>query len=572
MPKMHGYQYIAEFFKGTGTTHLFLMPANLWRTLIELEGSSITPVLAHSEKSAAYMADGYAKASGRPGIVITQGGPGATNLAAGLADAYQACSPVIALTEADPPSVVRTNSYQEVVAHFEDVTKYTAEVGTIDRLPDMLAQAFREATAGAPGPVHLAIQRPAELGEADLPEPFVDQRFTHYPAFRLEPEPAAVQEAARLLNEAERPVIIAGGGAMASGAWDEVRQLAEMLSIPVATSLSGKGVIPENHPLALGLTGLYSRGCTTRVVRSADLVLFVGVHGGSQVTNNFTAPRPGTPVIHIDINPAQIGKNYPVRVGLAGDARTTVGRLVEALEAVPDKAPKTEWANEAHQRVREWLGEWEPWLSSDAVPIRDERLCRELTEFLPRDALVVSDTGYSGAWAGAFLEMRSAGKNFIRCEGSLGWAFPAAMGVKCALPDRPVVCWTGDGGLYYHLTELETALRYGINTVTIVRNNGALLQEAHSLEIRYGAEKYHVPQFRPMNFAQVAQAMGAFGVRAEKPSEIRGALEKAVAAGRPALRPRAVLHARLAEPLTVPVFAWLALPLGLGVETRRSLS
>ncbi|MFQ5879833.1 MAG: thiamine pyrophosphate-binding protein [Dehalococcoidia bacterium] len=535
MPKMRGYEYVAEFFKRTGASHIFLVPTNLYASLVELEGSDITRVLCHSEKAAAYMADGYAKASGRPGIVIVQGGPGGTNVLAGLAEPWQACSPVVVFTRGQPFDRTYTDSYQEVKADFAPVTKYNAQVNAIHRIPDMFRQAFREATSGVPKPVHLEVQPDAELAEADLPEPFVEERFTRYPAFRPEPEADAVQEAARALLEAERPVIVAGGGAVVSGAWDEVTQLAEMLSIPVATSPSGKGIIPETHPLALGVCGAYSRGCATRVVNMADLVVFVGAHGGGQVTNNFTAPRRGTPVIQIDINPGQIGKNYPAKVGLTGDAKVTVQRLMEALEAMPSKAPKSEWADEARRLVREWLNEWEPWLSSNAVPIRDERLCRELSDCLPRNTLVVCDTGYSAAWSGAFLEMRTAGKNFIRCEGSLGWAFPAALGAKCGAPQRPVLCFNGDGGIWYHIGELETAVRYGINIVTIVRNNHALLQDTHHLDVNYGGRGHILSEFVPMNFARLAEDMGAFGVRVEQPQEIRPAVEAAFASGKPAV-------------------------------------
>lgn len=536
MPKMRGYQYISEFFRRTGASHIFLVPTNLYHSLAQLEGSGIARVLCHSEKAAAYMADGYAKASGRPGIVVVQGGPGGANVLSGLAEPWQACSPVVVFTRGQPFDRTYTDSYQEVRADFSPVTKYNAQVNTIERLPDVFRQAFREATAGVPKPVHVEVQPSLEAAEADLPEPFIEERFTRYPAFRPAPEPEAVQEAARALLEAERPVIVAGGGAIVSGAWDEVTQLAEMLSIPVATSLSGKGIISETHPLALGVCGAYSRGCATRAVNMADLVIFIGAHGGGQVTNNFTAPRRGTPVIQIDINPAQLGKNYPLRVGLVGDAKVAVRQLVEALEARPDRAPKSEWAAEAQRLVREWLNEWQPWLSSDAVPIRDERLCRELSDCLPRDALVVCDTGYSAAWAGAFLEMRHAGKNFIRCEGSLGWAFPAALGAKCGASERPVLCFTGDGGLWYHIGELETAVRCGINSVTVVRNNAALIQDTHHLDVNYGGlSREALSKFTGVNFAKLAEDMGAFGVRVERPEEIRPALAAAFAAGKPAL-------------------------------------
>src|SRR5439155_15031809 len=216
----------------------------------------------------------------------------------------------------------------------------------------------------------------------------------------------------------------------------------------------GKGTIPDTHPLSVGVIGTYSRWCANRVVADADLVFFIGSRTGSQPTNNWKLPAPGTTVLQLDIDPAQIGRNYPATVGLLGDARGTLRRLVDSVDAAE---PHTGWAQQAQSVVAEWRAEVAPLRSSDAVPIRPERICRELTDFLPHDAVVVSDTGHSGIWTGTMIDLMHASQRYIRCAGSLGWAFPAALGVKCALPDQPVFCFCGDGGFYYHLAELETA-------------------------------------------------------------------------------------------------------------------
>lgn len=535
---MSGGRFIAEMCSGYGVTHVFFVEAILRQTLMEMETLGIRRVLAHSEKAAAYMADGYARMSRRPGVCMAQS-VGAANLAAGLQDAYLALSPVIAITGRQQPISQYRNAYQEVLHYplFEPVTKYNVNVDTIEQLPYLLRQAFREATSGPPRPVHLDLMgnigQVIDFTEADM-EVIVEKPFTHYPSNRPEPEDQRVREAARVLEKAKRPVIVAGGGAIASQAGPEVVELAEMLSIPIATSLNGKGTILENHPLSLGLVGSYSRWCANRIVSEADLVLFIGSHTGDQVTNYWKVPVPGTPVIQIDIDPSELGRNYPNTVALMGDAKVTVRRLIGHLSPEAGK----EWAEYAQNVVKEWQDEQEPLCSSDAVPIRPERLCRELTEALPSDSVLVSDTGYSGIWTGAMVYLTHPEQRYIRASGSLGWAFPASLGAKCAAPDRPVVCFTGDGGFWYHLSELETAVRCGIKTVTVVNNNHCLSQCSEGVNRAYGdrpGKREEIYKFREVNFARIAQEMGCLGLRVEQSGEIAEALKKALVANIPAV-------------------------------------
>jgi len=537
--KMSGGRFIAETCKGYGITHVFFVEAILRGVLVEMEDLGIRRVLTHSEKAAAYMADGYARVRRGPGVCLAQS-VGAANLAAGLQDAYLALSPVIAITGRQPPLSQYRNAYQEILHYplFEPVTKYNVNVDTVEQLPYLLRQAFREATSGSPRPAHLDllgnIGQVLDFAEANL-EVIIEEPFTHYPSNRPEPEGEYVREAARVLENAERPVIVAGGGATASGAGPEIVELAEMLSIPTATSLNGKGTILENHPLSLGLVGSYSRWCANRVVSEADLVLFIGSHTGDQVTNYWTVPKPGVPVIQIDIDPSELGRSYPNIVGLMGDAKVTVRRLIECLNP---GAKKEKWASHAQKLVKDWQDEQQPLRNSDAVPIRPERLCKELTAALPTNAVLVADTGYSGIWTGTMVYLTHPEQSYIRAAGSLGWALPASMGAKCAVPDRPVVCFTGDGGLWYHLSELETAVRGGIKTVTVVNNNCCLSQCAGGILAAYGdrpGKSEEIYQFCEVNFARIAQEMGCLGIRVENPEAIAGALKEALAADIPAV-------------------------------------
>ena len=477
MALITGGKFIAEALKAYGVTHVFVAPAIAREALAEMSVLGVKSIVTHGEKAAAYMADGYARAANRPGVCFAQS-VGAANLAAGLQDPYLAMSPVIAMTGRKTPMEQHKNAYQEIEHSkpFASVTKFSAFVERVEQLPYLLRQAFREATSGTPMPVHLDLQGMTAnvimQTEGDL-ELVVEESFTRRPAFRPEASPDTVLRAAQRLSGAQRPVIVAGGGVTSSQAEQEVVELAEMLSIPVATSLNAKGAITDNHPLSVGVVGSYSRWCANRVVAEADLVIFIGSHTGSQVTNEWRIPAEGTPVIQIDIDPSELGRSYPNEVSLHGDAKATLRKLIEALEPI---GGRNDWVSRAQELVKDWREEVAPRSNSEAVPIIPERLCNELTKFLPEDSLLVSDTGHAGIWTGSMVDLNHQGQGYIRCAGSLGWGLPGAIGVKCAAPDRPVVCFTGDGGLWYHIGELETAVRYNIPVVTVVNNNRGLLQ------------------------------------------------------------------------------------------------
>ena len=539
MPRMTGGRFIAETFQAYGITHVFFMPVIIQQALFEMERLGIRRIMAHGEKAAAYMADGYARTSKRVGVCMSQS-VGAANLAAGLQDPFLASSPVMAITGRRPQADQHRHSYQEIdhTEPFNAVTKYNVLVNSAEQLPEYLRQGFRAATSGTPGPVHLDFEGTTGATISNAEADFsvtVDEPFAMVPPFRPEPSMELVRQAAQVISQARQPVIVAGGGVVASGAQREVVELAEMLSIPVATSLNAKGTIPENHPLYVGVCGNYSRWCANRVVSEADLVIYLGSSTGSMVTNEWTVPAPGTPIVQIDINAAELGRSYPAQAALQGDAKASIRKLIEAMEPL---GPRTEWGNRTRQLVNEWRDEVASHVNSDTAPMRPERLCKELSDFLPADSILVSDTGHAGIWTSTMLDLNQPDQSYIRCAGSLGWSFPAAMGAKCAAPDRPVLCFTGDGGFWYHLTELETAVRYGINTVTVVNNNHSLNQEKRGNEVTYGGQTAGSDELwmlSDVDFAKVAETMGCFGIRVEQPSELQGALEQAFASGKPAV-------------------------------------
>jgi acetolactate synthase-1/2/3 large subunit len=467
---------------------------------------------------------------------------GALNLAAGLRDAHLAHSPVIAFTGGREPRTKFRQVYQEVddVPSFEAVTKWNATVDAVERFPDMVRQAFRVAVSGAPGPVHLQFrgnEGQIDQEEAEM-EPLIEPQFARVPPFRPEPERARVLAALAALQSAERPVIVAGGGVRASGAGLELVALAEKLGVPVATSLNGKDVIPGTHPLAVGVVGSYSRESANRVVAGADLVCFVGTTAGGMTTHFWAVPKIGVRAIQIDIEPETLGRNYPLEAGVLGDAKTVLARMLE--HADPSTAERRHaWLETTRGICREWYEKYRPLLASDAVPIRPERMCAELTNHVPDDAIVVVDTGHAGMWMGGMYDLRSPRQSYLRSAGHLGWAFPAGLGAKCGAPDRPVVTFTGDAGLWYHIGEIETAVRWKINAVTVVNNNASGNQSKRGFDRAYGGQQTEQARelwtFNRVNFARIAEEMGALGLRVERAADFAPALERALAAERPAV-------------------------------------
>ena len=474
MVKRSGGEVLAEMLQGYGVTHVFMVPSVLRRTLAEMERcTSIRRIQVHAEKAAAYMADGYARACGRPGICMAQV-VGALNLAAGLRDAHLANAPVIAMTGGRDPHTTFRKAYQDLddVPAFEPVTKFNATVDEVTRIPDLVRQAFRVAVSGKPGPVHLQFrgnEGQIDYEQAEM-EPLAEELFARVPPFRPPPDAEHARAALAAIEAAERPVFVAGGGVRASGAAAELVALAERLTVPVATSLHGKDTITGDHPLSVGVVGTYSRESANRVVGEADLVCFVGSETGGMTTHFWQVPPVGTPVVQIDIEPQSLGRNYPFKAAVCADAKLALAWMLDHADA-RSAGRRAPWIARARGIVDEWRARYRPLLESDAVPIRPERICHELSRHLPDDAIVMADTGHSGMWMGGMYDLRSPRQNYIRSAGHLGWAFPAGLGAKCAAPKRPVLVFTGDAGFWYHLTEIETAVRCGINTVTLVNNN-----------------------------------------------------------------------------------------------------
>jgi acetolactate synthase I/II/III large subunit len=534
---LNGAEWLARALAGTGMSHVFFVESTMRRTLLALGDLGVKPILAHSEKAAAYMADGYARVAMRPGICMAQS-VGAANLASGLQDPYLGRSPVIAFTGRKEPSFQHRNSYQEI-AHaplFAAVTKFSTPVDSTSELPRLLRHAWRSALADPVRPTHLdfnGLQGDViELGQTDASIE-IDHDKRPIPVHRPVAADSDIERAAKLLLGARRLAVVAGDGAAASGAGPEILALAESLAAPIATSLGARGLIPTRHRLSAGVAGSYSAPPANRIVHSADMVLFIGCDTGDQMTLNWTIPNIATPVVQIDADPLEIGRSYPNTTGVVGDPKATVARLIEI---VGRPSRDSGFVEEAARIVADWRASMQPIIEKKTAPITVERLCGEITKALPADGVLVADTGYSGIWTGTMIDLNGAGQTYLRAAGSLGWAFPASLGAQCAAGSRKVVCFTGDGGFYYHLAELESARRYQIPSVTVINNNSGFGQNLTGVRRISGnrpGRGEELIRFGPTDFTKVAASFSVRGIRVEQPGEIAPALAEALAANEP---------------------------------------
>ena len=534
---MNGADWLARALASTGMTHVFFVESTLRRTLLALGDNGVKPILAHSEKAAAYMADGYARVAMRPGICMAQS-VGAANLASGLQDSYLGHSPVIAFTGHKEPSFQHRNSYQEI-AHaplFSAVTKFSTPVYSTGELPRLLRHAWRSALADPVRPTHLdfnGLQGDViELGQTDVAVE-IETEARKIPVHRPVADDRDIANAAKILASAKRLAIVAGDSAAASGAGPEILALAEALAAPIATTLGARGIIPTRHRLSVGVVGSYSAPPANRIVHSADLVLFVGCDTGDQVTLNWQIPSINTRIVQIDADPTELGRSYPNTTGLVGDPKATVARLVHIVDK---PARDGGFAEEAARIVADWRQSMTPLVEKNTSPIAVERLCAEITKALPQDGVLVADTGYSGIWTGTMIDLNGAGQTYLRAAGSLGWAFPASLGAQCAAGNRRVVCFTGDGGFYYHLAELESARRYQIPAVIVINNNSGFGQNLTGVRRISGnrpGRGEELIRFGPTDFTKVAASFGVRGIRVEEPGRIAPALAEALAAHEP---------------------------------------
>jgi acetolactate synthase-1/2/3 large subunit len=499
----------------------------------------ITQIGYRQENAGAYMADGYARATGKVPVVTAQNGPAATLLVPGLAECLSASIPLVALVQDVGPGTRDRNAFQELdqLELFKGVSKWTRRVTTADRIEDYLDMAFIAAASGRPGPAVLLVSMELLAEKEALPAAVRTASLGYFPLDRTAADPARIAAAAELLAKARAPLVYAGGGVIGSRAQAELRALQELAHLPVATSTMGKGSVDETHPLSLGVIGYFmaARGMAKfakPLVSEADVVLLIGNRTNQNGTDSWTLlPRTAT-YIHLDIDPLEIGRNYE-SLRLTGDAQLTLRALIAAITALDLSKRQALRATLEHDIAiakRRHREEIVGVTRSDAAPIRPERFMAELEEQLSDTHIVVADASFSSIWVANYLTAK-AERRFItpRGQAGLGWGFPLALGAKIGNPGKAVCCVVGDGGFGHVWAELETAHRHGIQVVVAVMNNGVLGYQRHAEDALLGRHT-NVCDFRPVDHAAIAQACGLRGIRIERPQDIAAAIREAMAA------------------------------------------
>ncbi|WMS42402.1 thiamine pyrophosphate-binding protein [Acuticoccus sp. MNP-M23] len=517
----------------------------------------IDHILTRDERHAGYMADGYARVTGKPGVCEGPSGGGATYILPGVVEANESSIPILAITT-DVATTSRGKyplTELDQVAMFRPLTKWNTSLDNAARLPAMMRTAFRAMTTGTPGAVHLALPFDTQKGAVDAEEIFADKRHTHFPAERAAPETGAIEEAASLLANASRAVIVCGGGPVIAGAYDALAKVARLLDCPVATTVSGQGAIAETDPNALGVVGSNGGAPSTRdVIDGADVVMFVGCRAGSVTTERWRSPPRSATIIHIDSDPMVIGANYDTAVAIAADARLSLDALAAALET---KSPEGQGG--AALAKKAWEAKLEAFNALAAEtdrPIRPEAVIKALMDVLDDDAIIVADPGTPCPYFSAHYRWRKPGRNFItnRAHGALGYALAASMGAHKGRPSVKTVAVMGDGSFGFSCGEFETIVRHNMPITSVVFSNSVFGWIKAGQDSGFGKRYYNV-DFSRTNHAAVAAAFGVKTWTVEDPADLPRVLKEATAHAGPTLVD--VISQPLHE-AAAPVSEWIA--------------
>jgi acetolactate synthase-1/2/3 large subunit len=552
-PAGHGGALLAGLLAEHGVRYVFGVPGGqtlaLYDAILDhqpalggVAGSEATlrHVLVRDERSAAYAADAYARITGRAGVCDATVGPGAAKLPSGLGEALGASVPVVALVS-ELPARLAPHRYRSAASQALDqaallapVTKWQATVPDAATMPALVRQAFREATTGRPGPVALFLpQDVLDSPAKQIARLEGSARFGSFPAFRPAADPEDIAAAVAVLQGAQRPFVLAGGGVLHSGAGAELAALAEYLSAAVGTTLSGKGAVAEDHPLAVGVTGSMGTAAAAAALAEADVVLLVGTKAGSGATFDWTLPHDGQAIVQLDVDPAELGRAFPLAAAVLADARSGLRSLLAALGRPGDR---TGWRARVAELTAAWRAERDAERASDAIPIAPQRVLAEIEAVLSGEDILICDASLASGWGGVYLEQRQAGRRVLcpRGQAGLGYALPAAIGVATAEPAQRTVVLTGDGALGYAVGELATVAELGLPVTVIVLNNRSLGWIRWYRRIHFG-RGWEDDDFADVTFAEVAKGFGLGGRRVTDPADLAAALRDAGGLPGPAL-------------------------------------
>jgi len=540
---MQGARALVQVLVESGVEHIFGLPGDtgmaFYDALFDREGQ-VKHIMTRDERSASFMADVYARVSGRLGVCEGPSGGGATYIVPGVAEAQDSAIPLLCLTSDTPVGQhgrgVLTELDQESL--FRPITKWNTRVNSAVTIAEMTRRAIRMAASGRPGAAHLSLPTDSLEGETPDDSVYGVPDFAVSPALRTRPDPELIQRAADVIEQATRPVIVAGGGVLTSRACEELTALAEMLKIPVATSINGKGSVAETSPISIGIVGGNgARSYTNAVVANSDLVIFVGTRTDSTTTDQWRVPpiHGSVVAIQIDVEPFEIGNNYRLVAPLAGDAKLALKDLLAAIDNPSAIAAKHRERIDAlvAERDRYWA-DIEQQARSDSQPIKPQRVVRAMRELLDDDALIVADPGTPTPYLGAQYELRRTGRTTVipRAHGGLGYAIPGVVGAYFAAPERRIIGMTADGSFGMSVGELETITRLNLPVVIIQCSNGSFgwIKELQHL---YHDDRYFSVDFDPVDYAAIARGFGFQARQVVDPADLRPVLETALADGRP---------------------------------------
>lgn len=517
---MKGAKVVVELLEREGVEVVFGIPGGVLLPLYnEILDAKFRHILARHEQCVGHMADGYARASRKPGVCIATSGPGATNLVTGVATAFMDSSPLVAFTGQVATPLIGGDAFQEADSFgiMMPITKHNFRVMDPKHLTMAIRRGFKIATTGRYGPVHIDL--PIDILNTDIPERELDK---DYPITAPRRNLDHLLDAIKLLEESERPTIMVGGGAHWSASGPEIIKLAEILMSPIVTTLMGKGVVPDTHPLVLGVVGMHGKQAANYALHNCDTLLAIGSRFSDRVTGKLSEFAKKTKIIHIDIDASEIGKNVKGDVGLIGDAWTVVNALIAGLNsrAVKD----TEWK----RRISELKEACACDFDYPGEPIKPQKVIKELSRNLPDDAIVTTEVGQNQMWMSHFFEM-SGTRQFITSGGlgTMGFGFPASIGAKVAKPDKVVVDVAGDGSLQMVSQEFATVIQHEIPVVVCLMNNGWLGMVKQWQKLFYDKRYMATTLGRGPDFVKLAEAYGAKALRVERASELSEAIKNA---------------------------------------------
>jgi acetolactate synthase-1/2/3 large subunit len=522
---MTGAKAIIEALKREDVIHLFGISGGAVLPLYDaLYDADVRNILARHEQCAGHMADGYARASGRPGVCVTTSGPGATNLVTGIANAYMDSSPVIALTGQVPRHAIGTDGFQEadIIGIATPITKFATQIKEVQEIPRTMRQAFYIATSGRPGPVLVDIPKDIQILEAKMKF----EKQVNLPGYkpRDDPHPIQVKRAAEMLLQAKTPMILAGGGVIISEAAQELQQLAELLMLPVASTFMGKGSFPETHPLSLGVVGMHGTAKANRLILDADVLLTVGARFSDRTTGRVDGFCPDAKIIHIDIDSAEIGKNVAIDLPIVADAGKALRAIIKILATQLIKRD-TPWHTRA-QQVRDYVADD---TTTETASVTAPTIIKQLRDLLPLPSIITTEVGQNQMWAALHFQAL-APRTFISSGGlgTMGFGFPAAIGAKTAKPDVPVVDIAGDGSFIMTEQELATSVLEDIPVIVVILNNSVLGMVAQWQRMFYGSRYSGSLLKNNPDFVKLAEAFSAEGIRVTSIPEFSNAVRTAL--------------------------------------------